>query len=102
MNLDKKNYPYYEMGVGAALMSGFLSGYAMIWMRRIGRTIHSSVKPLYLGLYTFVIVGTFQIVLWLYFPDDLQILQGTDPLSFEMSTESFLLLLGVGVCGWMA
>jgi drug/metabolite transporter (DMT)-like permease len=58
-NHHKKEFPFFELGICLAVISAISSAYSYVWLRRIGKSVHSSVKPMMFGLINFILMSIF-------------------------------------------
>ena len=53
----------------AAVAGGMSSGMAYMWMRKIGMQVHSSIKPLYFGIFIASVCIVSEIIIEIFFPE---------------------------------
>jgi len=98
---DQIEYPYYFWGACAAVFGAFSSGMSWIYLRRIGTSIHSSVKPMYFGFFCGASCFLVQVATELV-SDDYRSGKLKSQLSLIMPLHEFALIFFTGVFGWLA
>lgn len=53
---DLEDYPYFYYGVVSCLCGALSSGFAYLWMRKIGINTHSSAKPMFFGIFSTILL----------------------------------------------
>jgi len=86
---NKSEYPYFYLGVFAALFGSVMSGFAYLCMRKLGTTVHSVLNPLWFG--TFSVSSCFIVAAIL-----------SDEIQKPLSLYDVGLLFSMGVLGWIA
>jgi len=62
---DLEDYPYFYLGVASCLCGALSSGFAYLWMRKIGMNTHSSAKPMFFGIFSTILLTILQLTICL-------------------------------------